>query len=325
MSERVGKRESGFDPGLYFEITPTKPEAPKPQKPLGDKEAIEAALHRQGGAAYVNRPRGQTSKEAIEQALRDQGAGEYVDGPRLKTGEAVLVEAFSRKQNPLTPRCAMPRQAPVETGTGTWGNVAKQNALGIQFTKLEEKHDKHTGRLESSIREWQAAKTKIASEEKDPAARKQKLAYADAAIGRLRTEFRESRIQFGIVAHEYKVALGQEKRVAVGPAKPGDKMLSPTELKDLQKRTITFQKRIDTVASSGLIAPIGVFLYVALTEASGRSLDARDYRALDTMYAIGALGDSAAPHVDSQHRDAGLKLEESIPYDARRAQELRSR
>jgi hypothetical protein len=159
MTDRVGKRESGFDVVL-FDITPDKTEGAKPPDPQGD------------------------AKKAIEKALRDQGAGSYIDGPRLKTRSEVLADVFSKKANPRKPGCAKPREAPVDMGTGSWGSVAKQYAVGLQFTKLEAKHEKLVGRLETSINAWQAAKKTIAKQEKNPAARQQKLAYADAAIGR---------------------------------------------------------------------------------------------------------------------------------------------
>lgn len=319
MTDRVGKRESSFD-GVFFDITPEKPNGPSPRVPLGDKEAIEQATRREGGGAYVGGPRAGTNKQKVEQALRDQNAGEYVDGPRLPSGQQALVDMFAKRHMPRAPGCARPRAAAVDMGTGSWGSIAKQNALGLQFTKLETKHEKVVGRLESSLHGWEAAKRTIAKQEKNPAARQQKLAYADATIGRIRTELRETRIAFGVVEHEYKVALGQEKRAAIGPAKPGDRILSDAELADLKKRTLTLEKRIEHIGHSGLIASASAFVYVVGTEAGGRTLDARDYRALDTVYAIGALGSSATPHVGTEPRDAGMNLEESTSYEARRAQ-----
>lgn len=321
MTERVGKRESSFD-GCLFEIEPAKTQGPSPRAPLSDKEAIERSIRRQGGGAYVDGPRAGTDKQKIEQALRDQGAGSYVDGPRLPTGERVLADLFSRRAKAPALRAAVTLRS---------GNIAKQDAIGRELTKLQAKYDRLTGRLESSIKAWEGAKKTIANREKDPTARQQKLAYANDAIGRIRTQLREARIEFGVVEHEYKVALGHETRAAIGPAKPGDRMLSEIELAGLKNRSATFAKRIDTLSESGLIAPVAAFLYVVLTEASGRLLDEQDYRALDLMYAVGKLGEAAiavpgeAMEVQHKYAPDQHQLERGIQFDGRIPAESRPR
>jgi hypothetical protein len=283
MTEKVGRRDPALDQMFspFVELPEKRTQPAKPQasgRPLGDRAAID-------------------------QAIFDKSDGQH--GVNARRARSALVDKFTQRQALPRPTCRSSEKQFVDVGADSRMSIARRDEIQKQFAELESKHEKVVGTLEKRAREWDKAAAQIARTESNPVLRKEKVEMAQGAARYIRNTIRDLRIEFGVIKHPYMVALGLSKEAAWAPALPRDKQMSMSELK---ARTRSFDQRIDTVRSSGLIAPVAAFLYVALTEASGRSIDRRDRETLDKFYAIGKAGEgfleAAAPGTDPDRQHA---------------------